>query len=172
MACWVIFLSIPDFICVSRGGPMFNQPGHWIPGLNSFLGILHVFIVSDTPNFYKKLRMINCLPRFTSACVRVFGDLQQRPRQSGATSTGGLHFWWCSSSTESRFLGWKPKISPILVVCGNSLIEDIALWIWTLYRMKPKIFDRVITKLVHCFLIGDVAFRKPLCSTSIVLGGS
>jgi hypothetical protein len=35
----------------------------------------------------------------------LFGDLQQRYWQEGATGQADSIFWWCSLSTESRFSG-------------------------------------------------------------------
>jgi hypothetical protein len=80
----------------------------------------------------------------------------------GGGSTGGLHFWWRSLSTESWFLGWKHKVNPSLVVPSSGLAEAIVLGIKLFLGWKRKSFDRATTTLMHCFLLGGVAFGESL----------
>jgi hypothetical protein len=48
-----------------------------------------------------------------------------------------------------------------LVVPNNDLVEGIILRAGTIFREKPKIFDRAMTELMHYSLLEGVAFGEP-----------
>jgi hypothetical protein len=112
---------------------------------------------------------------------------------------GGVHFhsglssvWWlpaaasasgkaaledCIFGVASRvqshdFLGLKPKVRSLLFVPGNSLVNDIVLWVQTFWRMKnlrSSIGRRQLLCIV--FFLEALLLDKIFCSLRIVLGG-
>jgi hypothetical protein len=45
-------------------------------------------------------------------------------------------------------------------VHSNDLVEIIVLTVHIFIRVKTKIYDRMVTTLVHCFFLGDIAFEE------------
>jgi hypothetical protein len=99
----------------------------------------------------------------------VFGDSRYHPRQVGAR---GLHLWWCLSSTESRFLGWKPKVRHSLVVPSTALL-GILFWEFGLsldWKPKKKLIGAT-TSFVHYSLFGASFLKNLFCSLGVIFGG-